>query len=116
MDRRSDSSHFTIDVERHGADVLVRLSGDLDTATAGVVGTLLGVDADGPDRTVVVDLGGVSTYDSAALAALLRIRQALDEGAATMTIQSPPPSVLKLAPLAGLDGMCGQPSGGRFEG
>lgn len=100
---------MSIDVERQGGDVTICLAGDLDAVTAGVVADLLRGDADGSDRTFVVDLAGVSSFEPAALAALLRVRSALDERAVPMRIRAAPASVLRLAPLAGLDGMCGQP-------
>jgi anti-anti-sigma factor len=63
-------------IQRHDTTlVLARVAGELDMATAGLVGTQLALALDLTAEVLVVDLIGVTFFGSAGLSVLLRLRE-----------------------------------------
>jgi anti-anti-sigma factor len=80
-------------VERHGAAVLARLSGEIDLSNAGMVedqvtGGLGGATA------VAVDLSGLDYLDSAGLAVLSRLAGRLTASAGSLRLVVPPDAIV----------------------
>ena len=78
-------------VARHGADVVVSLSGELDLATADRLRTRLQrvVAAEPAPASVVLDVSGLQFVDAAGIAVLLSAQRALAARGGRMSLRSP---------------------------
>ncbi len=56
-----------------------------------------------PDRGVVIDVGNLQQFDSAALAVLLECHRLADAWARPFAVRNPPPKLAALARLYGVD-------------
>lgn len=91
--------------DRGPTEVQLRVSGDIDLATApsfldSVLCAGLAYDA---GHRVVVDLAGVGFFDSSGLAALAEAHRWLGQQEQVLVITSPPERVVHLLQLTGLD-------------
>jgi anti-sigma B factor antagonist len=85
-----------IDVSRHGDEVVVAVSGDIDIHTAPQIrDRLAALQAEG-QKSVVVDLSGVSFLDSSALGALVAAHRELREAGGSLKLAAPRAHVLKV--------------------
>jgi anti-anti-sigma factor len=93
-------SDATISIEGGGASFVLRFAGDFDVESGalidGAADTIEGAHA------VVVDLTEVSLFDSAALAALMRLRERLSNPVG-LVLYGPNPRVRRTFEVAGLD-------------
>lgn len=91
--------------DRGPAEVHLRVSGDIDLASApSLLDSVLcaGLAYDAGHR-VVVDLAGVRFIDSSGLAALVEAHRWLGQQEQALVISSPPERVVHLLELTGLD-------------
>lgn len=90
------------EVVRRGADVIVRLSGELDLYNASVVREALAAVVDSSPQRIVVDLGDVSFIDSTALGVLLEARARLPRKDA-FVLAEPGAETRRTLQVSGLD-------------
>lgn len=82
---------------------LVEPHGEIDVATAPILEEhLRAVVDDGPQRVVLVDLGGCSFIDSGGLGVLLAARHRLQEGGGDLVVICNDPSVLRVFDITAL--------------
>jgi anti-sigma B factor antagonist len=93
---------FTVEFDADGPHVTLRVVGEVDLATAGVLTAELDRAIAGFDGSVTVNLGGVTFLDSIALCALLRARGALDASDRTLVVTEPGPATMRVFGLTGL--------------
>jgi anti-sigma B factor antagonist len=93
-----------VDVEIAGGRAVVRARGEIDMATAGLLGSVLDT-IRRPEgcRRVEIDLGQVSFMDCSGLRELLRAKRRLRRQGGTVTLVACSPRVDRLLELAGLD-------------
>lgn len=93
-----------VNVEIADGRALVRARGEIDLATAGLLGSML-ENVRQPDgcRRVEVDLGRVSFMDCSGLSELIRAKRLLLRQGGTLTLVTCSPQVDRLLELAGLD-------------
>lgn len=93
---------FGLDVTQGAADAVVRLTGELDVATAPQLsGELLGLIERGI-RSVTVDLAKLEFIDSTGLSVLVSSLKRLRENGGDLTVRSPSPSAKKVFEITGL--------------
>lgn len=85
---RDEGPGLTIDAETTGASVQLRLVGDLDVATVGLLLEHL-ADLDADCREVVLDLGGVGFLDSTGVGAIVHAARDAAVGFRTLRIVEP---------------------------
>ena len=98
-------SGFTVELHVDGSDVLVRVAGEVDTATAPMLSGELDRARDGFGGDVRVDLAAVTFFDSAAVCALLRAHGRLAERDRRLIVADPSPTVQRVFELTGLLGL-----------
>lgn len=91
-----------VDVQRSGASVTVRLSGEVDAATAVRVEEAVNVSELESVTDVALDLDGISFLDSSGLRSLLHLRDRVTGVGATVSVVSASPVVVRLFELTGL--------------
>lgn len=93
---------FDVTITHVDAAAVVRLSGELDLATApGLAEQLLGLSSQGV-RTVTVDLAELDFIDSTGLSVLVVALKHLRDQGGDLTLQSPKPGALKVLEITGL--------------
>ena len=96
------TSDFSVCVEYHDTQVIVRVRGDVDAvATPELTGILAAV-TDHDDRALVVDVAEVGLFDPPALAVLTHAARRLEEGGGSLTVSSPSAALGRVLALAGL--------------
>jgi anti-sigma B factor antagonist len=93
---------FAIESTVGDRDVMVRVVGDVDMATAGFLAAELAQAVEGFDGAVTVNMAGVTFLDSAGLCALLRAHTALDTRGRRLVVTSPARAASRTFELAGL--------------
>jgi anti-sigma B factor antagonist len=101
---------FDVEFRADGRDVLVRVAGEVDTATAPTMLAQLDRARDGFSGDVRVDLADVTFFDSAAVCALLRARGGLAERGRRLVVAKTAPTARRVFELTGLLGVF-QPDG-----
>lgn len=91
-----------VDVQRSGASLTVRLSGEVDAATADRVEEALNASALDSVTDVALDLDGISFLDSSGLRSLLHLRDRATDAGATVSVASASSVVVRLFELTGL--------------
>ena len=94
---------LTMATERLEGALVIRVVGDLDVVTEPSFSTALRRLRLGEAPVVIADLRGVTFLDARGLAALVRLRRRVNAHAARLGLVTPPPRVLRLLHLAGLD-------------
>lgn len=94
---------FSIAFERDGGTVVVRITGDVDVATAPQLETALTGLIDGQGNlSIRVDLGAVTFIDSTGLTALVQgLRQVRARGG-DLVLANPPARILRVLDIGGL--------------
>jgi anti-anti-sigma factor len=89
-----------------GADgyQVIRVTGELDIATAEKAYSYISGVIDGRPAPVTVDLSGLTFCDASGLGVLARIARHARQAGRQLRLASPRPSLLKLMRLTGLDG------------
>lgn len=96
--------HFQTDVDRDGATVRVRLSGELDLAgEAHLDGVLRAVEQDA--ERLIIDLGGLSFIDSTGLRLILLAWHRSREDGLRLTVVPGSEQVRRTLRITGLDGV-----------
>jgi anti-anti-sigma factor len=92
-----------IDIQRDGRTTVLRLTGELDLATADELRrhVLLALDRHEPDR-LLLDLSGLSFTDSSGLAAMVWAHQLLTDRGRQLRLRSPQPLVRRALYVTGL--------------
>jgi anti-sigma B factor antagonist len=101
------------DIKRDGLNAVVRLTGELDTATQNL---LIGIATPCIIRgaTLTLDCAGITFMDSRGLQAMLELRRITLRTGAVLTLASPPRAVRRILVLAGVAALfttTGVPSG-----
>jgi anti-sigma B factor antagonist len=95
----SDPESFEISVVDVGDVHVVRLTGDLDLASADLLTErLVGI----AGSTVVVDLSGLSFMDSSGISALIKAKIQMEHHGESLLISQPPPNILRVLEITGL--------------
>lgn len=93
---------FALEVTQGEADAVVRLTGELDMATAPALHSeLAGLAARGV-HTVIVDIAQLDFIDSSGLSVLIAGLKRFREGGGTLTIRSPSGRAKRVFEIAGL--------------
>ena len=95
---------FTVELHADGPGVLVRVAGEVDTATAPMLSGELDRARDRFGGDVRVDLAAVTFFDSAAVCALLRAHGRLAERDRRLIVADPSPTARRVFELTGLIG------------
>ncbi len=95
---------FSFAVTRHGEDVEVALSGELDMAVSGQVEVALD-DAIGSAAAVTVDCSQLAFLDSAGLRILLHALRIAQRAGVAFRLRALPPALHRVFELAGVDGV-----------
>ncbi len=92
---------FSCDVAERDVAFVVKLVGELDLSTVGVLrGRVGGAFASEPmRRRLVIDLGGLTFVDSSGLACLLKVAERARREAVDLELIPGPPSVMRLFEL-----------------
>lgn len=94
---------FSVHFSRDDSQVVVRLAGELDAATAPYLQeALAGVVDDQGNLSVRVDLGDVTFIDSTGLSVLVRTWERLRLKGGELALTNPRPSTLKVFHVVGL--------------
>jgi anti-sigma B factor antagonist len=102
MSQAKPPKHFTLDSERHGDTVFVRLGGEFDLAAEEHFDRMLDGLAD-QARTIVVDLSALTFIDSSGLRALLRLWQRARTDSFDMTVVQGSDQIRHTMKLTGVD-------------
>jgi anti-sigma B factor antagonist len=104
---------FNMDIDLRGDQVVVRLAGELDVASAprlrqGVLDTLNPPAADGNrngngGRTVVLELGEVDFVDSTGLGVMVGLLKRLRADGGELVLRGVQPATTKVLEMTGLD-------------
>jgi anti-sigma B factor antagonist len=94
---------FRVSAETGGEGALVRLSGELDIATAPHLEDELNGLLDRGVRHVTLDLAELSFMDSKGLHALVRARERLAGRQGDLVVQAPSPNARRILEISGLD-------------
>jgi anti-sigma B factor antagonist len=106
-DNSGDSGSVAFLISQHklaDGKTVLEIEGDLDLASAPNLKWALADLQEAGEKSLIVDLGGVSFIDSTALGVLVGAQRGLDVGARLLLICSEP-NVLRIFELTGLDGM-----------
>jgi anti-sigma B factor antagonist len=102
--RGSESDQVvSIDVQRDGEDVVLRIAGELDMySEAQLQYAISELDADDEIRTVVLDLSQTEFLDSSGLRAMLSAERRLQTQGRVMKVRSPSSLVARLLEVTSL--------------
>lgn len=79
----------TVDIEFDGDPILLRMWGEHDSSTVGLVSTGLAQAIDATEGDVMIDLSGVSFMDASTIACLARGEVLLQQRDRSLTVRSP---------------------------
>jgi len=92
---------FRAEVLRMGESVLLAISGELDVATTGRFrASVEGLDEVDAPSHITVDLSRLDFIDAAGVAALVSLRNAVDNVGGSIRVRSPKPHVRRVLELA----------------
>ncbi len=83
-------------------EAVFRLHGDLDPHTAPILTSAVNERIEAGDRTVVLDLTGVSFIDSSGLRAMLTAHRELSERDGELRLRNPSQTTMRLLEVTGL--------------
>jgi anti-sigma B factor antagonist len=86
-------------------DQVIRVTGELDIATAEKAYSYISEAIDGGQTAVSVDLSGLTFCDASGLGALARLARHARQAGRQLSLTSVRPSLLKLMRITGLDGI-----------
>src|SRR3954454_10963046 len=93
----------SIDVQRDGDNVVLRIAGELDMYSEGQLQHVLSeIDGDDEVRAVVLDLSQTEFLDSSGLRAMLSAERWLQSHGRAMFVRSPSPLVARLLEVTAL--------------
>jgi stage II sporulation protein AA (anti-sigma F factor antagonist) len=92
-------------VQRRGAELVVRLAGDLDLTSADEIRTVLDQYIDAGCRHLVLHMQEVTFIDSSGLGVLLGRLRRLEPLGGHMTVVRPSPHIRRLLEFSGLKGL-----------
>lgn len=81
------------------AAVTIVLTGEIDASNAATITTQVAQALGGGARDIVVDLSGVTFFDSTGLGALIAARTACGDGGAALALRAPSPQVRRILDL-----------------
>ena len=94
---------FYAEVHEVGQSVVLRLEGELDTATARELRAALATAMAGDASSVVLDLAGLSFIDSTGIAVFLAAAHQAESQGRSFSLRDPGRMVLKVLRLTGVD-------------
>ena len=97
------SSALNIDIQRDGRTTVLRLTGELDLATADMLRrhVLLALGRHDPDR-LLLDLTGLDFTDSSGLAVMVWAHRLLTDRGGQLRLYGPQPSIRRVLHITGL--------------
>jgi anti-anti-sigma factor len=98
----SGVEHLTIDITEGDAYHLVRVSGEVDTASSGLLESRLLAVVEAIDRDLGVDLSGITFIDSSGLRALVVTQQAVASRGRQVRLVGSTPMIDRLFEITGL--------------
>ena len=96
---------LAIDIERTGDRVLVRLTGELDIATAPSLRDVLFETLEGELIELILDLGAMEYVDSTGLSLFVSARKRALRDGVQIAFENPTPRTRRLLELTSLDGV-----------
>jgi anti-sigma B factor antagonist len=96
------SGCLTVEFDRAGPDLTVRLVGELDLTVAPAMAEQVRHEADGSVRRVMLDVSDLTYCDSSGLAALVTIHRHLQETGAEGSIHQPQDIVRQVLEVTGI--------------
>ena len=102
IESRTTQQDFAIEADFDGSRAILRPHGEVDIATAPAVERQALALLDEGAEQLVLDLGGVSFFDSSGLRLLFRLESAADTRRRTVTIGDCSPAVRRVFDLTGL--------------
>jgi anti-anti-sigma factor len=100
----ADGHGFEVRVTGNAGDAVIAVAGEIDMATARLLGQLMDGVCDGRER-LVVDLTGTSVIDSSGLAVLVRAHQRLGRRPGAVVVHASDPDVRQVFRLGGVDSL-----------
>lgn len=94
--------HLAVDVHHNGTSVTLRLTGEVDAATATRVDEAVDESVLDAASELSLDLGGISFLDSSGLRSLLQLREKSNAAGTTVSLAAASPVVVRLLELTGL--------------
>jgi len=99
----SSTDRLRVNVEADGAGVTLQVTGDIDPATAPVLGRRLDEAVVSGFPTIALDLREVQFVDSAGLRVLIRANHEIRRHGRRLCLRSPSPPVQRVLEVTGLD-------------
>ena len=96
-----DELALGIEVEQSGSDTTVRLSGDLDVATAALLWRRL--DDLEPTQTVTLDAGSLGFVDSSGVGCLFKLQRRVEDVGGMVVVTGASPALRRLMETTGLN-------------
>ena len=93
-----------LEVQRHGTETTLSVTGELDAATAPELADLCRSVHDEGVRDIVIDLTDTTFLDSSGLRALIGARQLFGDEGANLRLVHPSEPLRRLLDITGLDG------------
>ena len=94
---------LTIDTTIESGRAVLRVGGELDAATAGMLGDAIRSASGESTTEVVIDFGALEFIDSSGLSVLVAAHKRLGKAGAGLRIQGASPAVTRVFAIAGLD-------------
>src|SRR5690242_3309727 len=98
----TDPHGLSCDIATADGEAVVAVAGELDLATAPLLGDVVGGLRDPGIDTVVLDVTDLEFCDSSGLAVLVRSHQAAEEHGVRVVVRSPRPAVRRLLEITRL--------------
>ncbi len=104
-------SRGTVDIEFDGDPILLRMRGEHDSSTVGVVSRGLALAIDATEGDVMIDLGGVSFMDASTIGCLARGEDLLQKCDRSLSVRCPSAIQRKLLEICQLAYLIEAPPG-----
>jgi len=96
------TAHLTVEEQRTGTDVVLRLAGEIDMATAGELRAATTSSMGTPPGRVVLDLAGVTFCDSQGLSTLISLNRDFVAAGSTLVLSNVGDFMGRLLEITGL--------------
>ena len=96
------TAHLTVEEQRTGTDVVLRLAGEIDMATAGELRAATTNTMSIPPERVVLDFAGVTFCDSQGLSTLISLNRDITAAGSTLVLSNVGDFMGRLLEITGL--------------
>jgi anti-anti-sigma factor len=96
------TAHLTVEEQRTGTDVVLRLAGEIDMATAGELRAATTSSITTPPERVVLDFAGVTFCDSQGLSTLISLNRDISAAGSTLVLSNVGDFMGRLLEITGL--------------